>query len=245
MALNPRNGYISGMTISASADRLTLVVGAGLCYLPDAVFGTVRMAKDIDTSVLLTTPAANTWQYLYAYVADSLGTVAIESSTTGPSATYQGTARTKLGDATRRYLGSIYVGTDSKVVPFLHTAPSSNGNHITYTAPMGQSGTATLALLALTNTATTFSCANYVPPGVSIITAQLENTSTTKVYLGNADMGSALSTANFLQSIPAANADSLELLLDSTRSFNYLFGGTLIGLTGGLNVRPRSYKFDR
>lgn len=233
------------MTISASTDRLTLVVGAGLCYLPDATLGTIRLAKDGDTSVVLATPAANTWQYLYAYIADSNGTVGVEASTTAPSATYQGTARTKAGDPTRRYLGAVYVGTDAKVVPFLHTGPSQNGNEITYTAPMGTSGTAILALLALTSTPTIFSCAMYVPPGVSKMVAQLENTSTTKLYLGNAEMGSTLSTTNFLQSLPSGNIDSLELLLDSSRSFNYLFGGTLLGLTGGLNVRPRSYKFDR
>ncbi len=245
MALNPRNSYLSGMTISASTDRLTLIVGAGLCYLPDATLGTMRLAKDGDTSVVLASPSANTWQHLYAYLMDVNGTVGVEASLTGPSVAYQGTARTKDGDSTRRFLGSVYVGTDSKVIPFLHTSPGMQGNDITYVAPMGQSGMGALALLAPASNPTLFSCAPYVPPGVRKIVVQMENTSSVKLYMGNSEMGSVLSATNFLQSVPANNIDSMEVLLDTSRSFNYLFGGSLLGVTGGLNVRPRSYNFDR
>lgn len=244
MATNPRNSYISGMTLSSSADRLTLSIGPGVCYLPTPN-GTGRMATDNATTVTLQQPSANTWQHVYAYLSDDVGTVGLEASTTPPSVTYQGTARTKNGDATRRYLGSVYVGSDSKIVPFVHTAPGAQGNEITYTAPYGVNGTPAITLLALVTTPTTYDCSTFVPVNVRRMLVQLDNTATSRVYIGNSEMGATLSASAYLVTVNAGNTDYMDILLDSNRAFQYAYAGSLLNITGGLNVRPRGFRFDR
>lgn len=242
---NPRNALLSGLILSASADRLTANVGPGHCYLPLANGSTLRMSMDAAISVTLQQPSASTWQHLYAYQGTTAGTVLVEASTTAPSATYQGTARTKTGDTTRRFLGSIYVGSDSKIVPFAHSSPGQQGNDITYTTPLGQNGTSAPLLLGLVTTPTTFDCSSFVPPNVAMLKAQLINSAATPLYVGNSAMGSTLSATNALLNVQGVNTDYAEIPLDGNRAFQYLWGGSILNLTGGLTVRPRGYRFDR
>lgn len=49
--------------------------------------------------------SAATWYHVYLY--SNAGTPAIELSTTAPATPYYATARSKTGDATRRYIGSV------------------------------------------------------------------------------------------------------------------------------------------
>ncbi|MFP3435921.1 hypothetical protein SB781_39850, partial [Paraburkholderia sp. SIMBA_061] len=53
----------------------------------------------------------------------------VELSTTSPAAPYWGTARTKAGDTSRRYIGSFRTGSTGAVVQFQH---QSDANIITW-----------------------------------------------------------------------------------------------------------------
>jgi len=95
--------------VSCYIDRAALVrtsntqitVGPGVWALESG--GYVASATAITASV--PSIAANTWYHVYGY-ADA-GTPAIEISTTGPAAAYACTAKSKTGDTSRRYLGSV------------------------------------------------------------------------------------------------------------------------------------------
>lgn len=62
---------------------------------------------DVPSKISLTglSFSAATWYHLYLY--DNSGTPAVEVSTTAPAAPYYATSRSKTGDATRRYIGSL------------------------------------------------------------------------------------------------------------------------------------------
>lgn len=61
--------------------------------------------------------AATTWHHVYLYL--SSGTPTLEFSTTAPAAPYDGTARSKTGDTSRRYLGSLRTDGAGNIFNFL------------------------------------------------------------------------------------------------------------------------------
>ena len=61
--------------------------------------------------------AANTWYHVYAY--NNAGVLDFEFSTTAPAAAYSGTARSKTGDTSRRYIGSVRSNASSQIFKFL------------------------------------------------------------------------------------------------------------------------------
>lgn len=72
---------------------------------------------DVPSKISLTglSFSAATWYHLYLY--DNSGTPAVEVSTTAPAAPFYATSRSKTGDATRRYIGSLL--SDSSGTPGL------------------------------------------------------------------------------------------------------------------------------
>lgn len=63
-------------------------------------------------------PAVNTMYYGYLF--SNGGTPAVEFSTTVPSSPYKGSARTKSGDNTRRYIGAIKTNASGRIFNFQH-----------------------------------------------------------------------------------------------------------------------------
>lgn len=64
--------------------------------------------------------SASTFYHCYAY--SNAGTPDIEIVTTAPAAPYNGTARSKAGDTSRRYVGSILTNSTSQILNFKHIA---------------------------------------------------------------------------------------------------------------------------
>lgn len=94
-------GLISGLTLEwVSSTALTVTAGAAhIQSLGRVVAATSSIAK---TSLSL---ASNTWFHVYLYL--NAGTPDVEIVSTAPDTAYSGTARSKTGDTSRRYLGSI------------------------------------------------------------------------------------------------------------------------------------------
>jgi hypothetical protein len=105
-------GYIDGLQMQwVSGTAVT--VSSGTAYIPSLGNVLVANAAMALTGLSLT---ASTWYHLYLY--SNAGTPAVECVTTAPSAPYNGTARTKTGDTSRRYIGSVYSSASSALSGF-------------------------------------------------------------------------------------------------------------------------------
>jgi hypothetical protein len=94
-ALLPSPRQIEGLQISASGT--TIAVGPGTAYVESEAESVAFAGGTIATA-----PASATTYHVYLTSAG-----AIERSTTAPASPYSGTARSKSGDTSRRYLGSV------------------------------------------------------------------------------------------------------------------------------------------
>jgi hypothetical protein len=80
----------------------SISLGTGMAYIPG-------LGKSVSVTSVLTLSGlslvADTWYWLYLY--DNAGTPAIELVTTTPTVPYSGTARTKTGDTSRRFVFAV------------------------------------------------------------------------------------------------------------------------------------------
>jgi hypothetical protein len=113
------HGLIVGLRFSwNSASSVTCSTGAAEIQSTGAV---LEVATAITKSGL--SLSANTWYHCYLY--NNGGTADVEISSTAPAAPYAGTARSKTGDTSRRYLFSIRNGAaGGNVKNFLHNTAS-------------------------------------------------------------------------------------------------------------------------
>ncbi len=107
-----QRGYIDG-ALMTYAGQSAITVGPGSCYIPGAK--TAVEFADIAKSGL--SLSASTWYHLYIYLNGT--TPDVEVATTAPSAPYIGRARSKSGDSSRRYVGSIKTDASGAVLPFI------------------------------------------------------------------------------------------------------------------------------
>lgn len=238
-ANNPVNSRITGMRMSVDSTGLIVTVGAGQCFLPD----TNRVATDSDMSVSAGSPTASSWLHVYAYM-DGTGTPLIETSSTSPSSPYQGTARTKAGDTSRRFIGSLWVGSDGKIIPIRHGNPGQNANRVEFMGVNGLANTAyALIINGVSQTPVVISAASMVPPVSTFLVMQVDNSATLPLYMGNPDMG-AISATNFLRSVKAGGGGQMDIVLNASQQFSYVFGAGLLGI-GTINIRGIAYFYDR
>lgn len=113
----PFEGYIDGLRMIVTSTT-QISVSAGVAYIQS----TGKLLKLTATSTLTPSLSASTWYHLYLY--DNSGTPTVESSTTAPDTAWYGTARSKSGAQTHRYIGSYKTDADSNILYFDHT-PSS------------------------------------------------------------------------------------------------------------------------
>jgi hypothetical protein len=166
IALGFPTDYISGLVLSWNS-ATSISVGTGSCVIPS----TGKM-ETFNSTLTLSALAltASAWSHVYGY--DNAGVPAIECVATAPATPYQGTARAKTGDTTRRYLGSVKTDASSNIIQFqidtaneyrwlVNTASTfrclSNGKATTKTSvslTLGMPPTATQAILALVNSDT-------------------------------------------------------------------------------------------
>jgi hypothetical protein len=105
-------GYIDGLQMQwVSGTALT--VSSGAAYIEGSAAVLNAPSAIPKTSLSLT---ASTWYHVYLY--DNAGTPAVELVTTAPAAAYNGTARSKTGDTSRRYLGSVKTDSSGSIFNF-------------------------------------------------------------------------------------------------------------------------------
>lgn len=113
-------GYIDGLNLVWNSGT-SLSVTSGSAYIEGAA-SVVNVPAALTLSGL--SLSASTWYHVYLYL--NAGTPAIECVTTAPATAYSGTARSKTGDTSRRYLGSLLTDTSGGVCRFSHSGNSFN-----------------------------------------------------------------------------------------------------------------------
>lgn len=96
--------WVSGTALTITSGAAYIEGSGKVLRVPSAI------AK---TGLSLT---ASTWYHVYLY--DNSGTSAVEIVTTAPASAYNGTARSKTGDTSRRYLSSIKTDASANIYPF-------------------------------------------------------------------------------------------------------------------------------
>lgn len=244
-----RIAEIRGLPLSISDDGTTVTLGEGSCFLPS---GRRIMTPGTSSTVSASQPTG----LLHAYAMESSNNlIGLELSATGPGAPYRGTARTKDGDPTRRYLATGRIETVGKLRSGRHLVVGGRGNEVT----LWRASTATtvpvpllsLPIVALTApTQQTMNLSTLIPITASAVDIKVANLSNLTVYIGVPTMG-ALGRLNRITDIAPNNTATIRCLLDADRSITLLASATgLLGAivaigAGNVQVEVMGYVFDR
>ncbi len=223
---------ISGLIISWNSGT-SISVSAGSAYIP-SLAGPVVVDTPLTLSGLTLTAA--TWYHVYLY--DNAGTAAIEAVTTAPAAPYAGAARTKTGDATRRYLGSLKTADGSSA--FMKVKFTTQGR-VQYQV---HAGAAPLQIYNATPGAASFtvSSAGVVPVTATHVEAGLISTHTgASLYIGNSDLGTVSQTNYLSGNVTPCNFFGI-FAIDSAQNFSCIYSNTP---TSALIIRVSSYLYER
>lgn len=175
----------------------------------------------------------------HVYLFDVAGTPTIECVATAPAAPYQGTARAKTGDTTRRYVGSVLTDGSGNLVLFSH---ETDAGLVLYPAAGG-----TLRVLAAgaATTSTVVACSAFIPVTAMYANARYLNTSTvaTTFWVGRGDQ-TVTSAAYFLAVGNNNNAAFGLAPLDTSQRLAYLNSGTPSAGNGGY-IDLNGYQYER
>lgn len=224
--------YITGLQLQwVSANALT--VSAGAAYIPGSSSVVTALTAIAKTGLVL---AANSKFHVYLY--DNAGTPDIEIVATAPSAKTFGNVRTKTGDTSRRYIGSIFTGAANTIYRFKHL-----GQRIFYLVNFAAAPFEVLTnATAVVSTAVSF--AGCVPE--TAVSAQVimlaTHTNAASVFVNDADVG-AVTASNGTASIGLTNSYSVDLTLSAAQALNYIY--TVAPTGGGFYLRVQAYTFER
>lgn len=236
MAYNVNDANIRGLKLSVAADGQTVTVSSGYAYIPNQG----RALSQSDMSVVVT-GVVSAWRHFY--IANDNGVLAFEASATAPADPYQGTARTKSNDPTRRYLGSLYFNASGITLAFLHSQVGDRANRISFIPPGGAAiAQSRLLNIATGTTPTIVDASAVIPATCRLMYCLINNTSTSDAYIGTPD-GGTLSATNFLLYIKANQAGQFDVEVNGNQLLNYFLNGIIT--LGGLTIQVRGYLFDR
>lgn len=201
-------------------------VDKGSCYAENGDW--INVTSTLTASSLSLT--INTMYHLYLYL--SSGSPALEVVTTAPVA-WKGTAKSKTGDTSRRYAGSIWAIASNTMSPFIHNPIS---NFIIYDVNLSSYFRVLSAGAATTDT--DVSCSAGVPSTSRIAKLRFTNLGTIGASIGNSVGGYILDLSNATSGYNHIFAD---WLLDTSQQFRY----KALGAGGSLYVDIQGYYYDR
>lgn len=226
-------GYIDGCQMQWVSNT-ALTLSTGTAYIP-SVGANVNVTSAIAKVGIVLTASA----FYHVYLFLNAGVPDIEIVTTAPSTPYNGVARTKTGDTTRRYIGTVLTNASSQIYRFLHVAPEGL---IFYLTDIGvlpfyvlNAGVATVS--------TTISVATVVPTTSRVAKLHVLNTSTNAFVLLSNSEGPTVPTG-FLSSAAFNTTITVsEIPLDSVQSYTYAFNAAPVG--GTTHHRVQGYIYER
>lgn len=203
-ALWTHKGHIEGnkmVWLSGSGLRLT----SGSTYIPSLGYA-IDAPTDIDKTGLSLAPS--TWYHLYRYV--NAGVPDFEVVTTAPATPYSGTARSKTGDTSRRYVGSALTDGSGNIWNFLQT-----GTEIQYQENLGNAPFGVGSGLMQT-TATDVALSSVVPLTSRLATLRVAADSTAALRLTNSE-----TSASFIAFLAASSTSVFNFPTNSSQVIRY------------------------
>lgn len=159
--------YISGLKLIWNS-ATSISVGTGEAIIPST--GKTEVVASTLTLSSLSLSASTVYN---VYLFDNAGTPTIECVTTAPASPYQGTARAKTGDTTRRWLGSVLTDSSGNVYNFAQT-----GNSIRFIVNISLSPFRFVSNGTSSSRVST-SLASVIPASATQISLRVQNTATT------------------------------------------------------------------
>lgn len=229
-----RAGFITGFKLEKTAAR-TVRVSSGVAHI-ESSNSIAQSNSSITKSFTLSGPS---FGYVYIYILPN-GDSDIEVSNVVPSNPYFGTARSKSGDASKRFLGCLFIDAAGNIVPFIMV-----GNFISYLNAWAPSNRFLSNGQQVSNT--TVSASVYVPPVARLVKLYAQNTSTTSSVNLRAfdDSSSSYSQIFSIDPAPASGLTSsqiFEFSLSQSREMQYMHSATP---NGGAFLNIAGYFFER
>lgn len=176
--------------------------------------------------------SASTWYHAYGY--SNAGTPDVEIVTTVPAAAaFSGSARSKTGDTSRRYLGSLLTDASGNIYRF-----GQNGDEINYVvnlvAPFRvlSGGTAT--------TRTNVALSGVIPVTSNYVIANTINNSDQQVFIDIPEIGNSGAASRYTC---LANQRTPIHAFVASRTLQYLYGVSPVG--SGAFIDVWGYRFER
>lgn len=223
--LTPK-GYIYGLDMERiSATSIRITTGA-------AHIESLGRVIELDAAITVSSISlgANTWGHAYLWLNGA--TPAIEVVATAPATAYSGSARSKTGDTSRRYLGSIRTDGSGNVIKF-----TVQRGMVTY-----QSDTTTAPNRVLSGgTATSWAsidCSAVAPVTAGAVVAMTQNASASVAV----QVAQSAAGADFVMTVGPSQAFTGQLPLGASQTLQYKAAGAI---TGGLTVDVWGYTFER
>lgn len=231
-SLGALRGYIDGLRMEWVSGTSLRVTG-GAAYVP-GLNGILGVESPITKSGL--SLSANTWYHLYLY--RNGGSADIEISTTEPAEPYSGVARTKSGDNTRRYIGSIRTGASGEVARFRHDLPG----RILYNADIN--GFRVLNNGTKVDPPANISLTDAIPVTSRVVRVLVENSAASTVVFSNPDLTTTAIGSAILFFLRSTGVGEAELPTSEGRQLNYAYF-TAPGAGTGASVWVVGYSFER
>lgn len=228
-----KNTLIEGLTLTWNS-ATSITIGTGTCYAENGDFIDVTSAV-VKSSLSL---SASTWYHIYVYL--SSGAAAAEVVTTAPVA-WMGTAYSKTGDTSRRYVGSILADGSSNVRNFVHNINTQTIHYRKFqsdTSPHRalSGGTAT--------TATAIGLSSIIPATAIAALIRFTNLADKSVYTSEDNgVGTTQNTVALTAGNTATQSAFLPHLVDASLQIWYKFASAVGAGAGYLDVL--GYQFQR
>lgn len=219
-------GSITGLVMSRNSGT-SLTVSTGAAHIEST--GRVLAVTTAITKSSLSL-SNNTTYHLYLY--SNSGTPDVEVVTTAPAAAYSGKARSKTGDTTRRYIGSVRTNGSGQVREFVHDGDSIRYQETVTAAPYRVLGPGT----ATSWTAIALSALVPATSKAAIMDIQVVGGSV------GTDIASKAAGAGFSTTINPSQRTAAAFPIDSSQNFYYK--APLAG-AGALYVDVWGYTFER
>ncbi|MGN2244947.1 hypothetical protein ACFWZU_15740 [Frateuria sp. GZRR33] len=231
--LLPSDFIAGGQLVWVNGTAVT--VRACAFYVP-SLGKVLRSGTDIAKTGL--SLSASTMYYLYGY--SNAGTADVELSTTAPAIPYSGSARCKIGDNSRRFLGAVLTDSGGSITSFSHAVAQGR---IDYRTNIGPTPFRVLSNGRAT-TETSLSLAAIIPTGSTHAVAFMYNSSdTTQTALFSASDGASL-PSGFEGFVASGTQLSGVVRMDASLAITYAYQGAPAG-SNGFTVRIGGYIFGR
>lgn len=176
--------------------------------------------------------SASTWYHAYGY--SNAGTPDVEIVTTAPSASaFSGSARSKTGDTSRRYLGSLLTDASGNIYRF-----GQNGDEINYVVNL----VAPFRVLSggMATTRTNVALSGVIPVTSNYVIANTINNTDQQVFIDIPEIGNSGAASRYTC---LANQRTPIHAFVASRTLQYLYGVSPAG--SGAFIDVWGYRFER